>query len=141
MAAAKPIPTLRGEEKVYFAEAKAGRLVFQECADCGSRIFYPRALCTSCRSEHLRYVASSGRGTIYSHTTLHVAGHPAFIGDVPYTIVLVTLEEGFRVLANLVDCRPEEVAVDMPVEVFFDAVTEDFTVPRFRPRRGDRSGT
>lgn len=132
----KPIPTLRGEEKVYFQEAKAGRLVFQECAACSQRVFYPRTVCPNCLSEDLRYVASSGRGEIYSFTTLHVPGNPAFAADVPYTIVLVTLEEGVRVLANLVDCPPEAVAVGLLVEVLFDAVTEDFTVPRFRPRAG-----
>ncbi|MPZ60926.1 MAG: hypothetical protein GEU93_06450 [Propionibacteriales bacterium] len=133
MAATKPIPTLRGEEKVYFEEAKNGRLVYQLCRDCAQRIFYPRTVCTNCMSENLEYVASAGKGTIYSFTTLHVPGHPEFADDVPYTVVLVDLEEGVRVLADLVDCDPDDVKVGMSVEVLFEAVTEDFTVPRFRP--------
>ena len=133
MAAEKPIPKLRGEEQVYFEEAKNGRLVFQRCRDCSQHIFYPRTVCTACMSEDLEYVASSGKGSVYSFTTLHLPGHPAFADDVPYTIVLVDLEEGVRVLADLVDCEPDDAAVGMPVEVLFDAVTEDFTLPRFRP--------
>lgn len=134
MAVARPIPKLRGEEQVYFSEAKAGRLVYQFCMDCGTNIFYPRSVCTSCMSESLEYRPSSGKGVIYSFTTLHLPGHPAFKDEVPYTVVLVTLEEGVRVLADLADCGPDEVHVDMPVEVFFEDVNEEFTVPRFRPR-------
>lgn len=133
MSVAKPVPTLRGEEKTYFSEAKAGRLVYQRCNGCSEVIFYPRVVCPSCMSEDLEVVPSTGRGTVYSHTTLYRAGHPAFAEDVPYTIVLVDIEEGFRVLADLVESSPEAVEVGMPVEVLFDAVTDDFTVPRFRP--------
>lgn len=134
MAVARPVPKLRGEEQVYFSEAKAGRLVYQHCLDCGANIFYPRSVCTTCMSESLEYLPSSGKGVIYSFTTLHLPGHPAFKDEVPYTVVLVTLEEGVRVLADLADCDPDEVHVDMPVEVFFEDVNEEFTVPRFRPR-------
>ena len=132
MAASKPIPALRGEEKVYFDEAKAGRLVYQRCRGCNAAIFYPRSVCPTCMSEELEFVPSAGRGTIYSYTTLYRAGHPAFKDDVPYTIVLVDLEEGVRVLADLVESAPDSVDVGLPVEVLFDAVTEEFTVPRFR---------
>ena len=132
MAVPKPVPALRGEEKVYFAEAKAGRLVYQRCRACQSAIFYPRTVCPHCMSEDLEFVPSAGRGTIYSYTTLYRAGHPAFAADVPYTVVLVDLDEGVRVLADLVGSSPEDVAVGLPVDVLFDAVTDDFTVPRFR---------
>lgn len=136
MSPAKPIPTLRGEEKTYFDEAKAGRLVYQRCRACQEVIFYPRVVCPTCMSEDLAFEPSVGRGTIYSHTTLYRAGHPAFAEDVPYTIVLVDLDEGFRVIADLVDSPPEDISVGLPVEVFFDPVTEDFTVPRFRLVQG-----
>lgn len=132
MSAARPVPVLRGEEKVYFAEAKAGRLVFQRCGGCADAIFYPRSVCPNCLSEQLSYEASAGRGTIYSFTTLHRAGHPGLADEVPYTVVLVDLDEGVRVLANIVECEPDEVTVGATVEVLFDPVSEDLTVPRFR---------
>jgi len=132
MAAAKPIPALRGEEKTYFEQARAGRLVYQRCAACDAAIFYPRTVCPTCMSEDLEFVPSAGRGTIYSHTTLYRAGHHGYADEVPYTIVLVDLDEGVRMLADLVGPQPDAVAVGQRVEVLFDAVTEDFTVPRFR---------
>lgn len=132
MPVAKPIPVLRGEEQRYFAEAKAGRLVYQRCSSCGAVIFYPRSVCPRCLSEELEFVPSAGQGTIYSHTTLYRAGHPSFADEVPYTIVLVDLDEGFRVLTDLVGAAPEDVAVGQRVEVLFDAVSNEFTVPRFR---------
>lgn len=128
----RPLPRLRGEEQIYFDEAKAGRLAYQRCADCATSVFYPRSVCPECLSENLTLRTSSGRGVVYSYTTLQVPGNPAFADVVPYTIVLVDLEEGVRVVADLVEVEPDEVAVGQPVEVFFESVSDDFTVPRFR---------
>lgn len=132
MTIARPIPRLRGEEQVYFAEAKAGRLAFQRCLDCSAHIFYLRSACPECLSERLELATSSGRGVVHSFTTLHIAGNKAFADEVPYTVVLVDLEEHVRVLADLDGVDPEEVAVGMEVEVFFEDVDDEFTVPRFR---------
>lgn len=129
----KPVPTLRGEERIYFAEARKHRLVYQHCERCGAAVFYLRTVCPVCTSEQLAVVAASGRGEIYSFTTQYRAAHPSFAADVPYTVVLVDLPEGVRVLADLVDCAPEDVRVGMPVEVLFDDVTPELTLPRFRP--------
>ena len=134
---AVPVPTLRGEEQVYFDEARRHRLVHQRCEDCGARIFYLRTVCPSCSSDRLAIAQSSGRGVVHTFTTQYRAGHPAFADEVPYTAVLVDLEEGVRVLADLVDCRPEDVRIGMPVSVVFDDVGEGLTLPRFRPRTGE----
>ncbi len=131
----KPVPTLRGEERIYFDEARRHRLVHQRCQGCGEAVFYLRTVCPFCSCEDLDVVAAEGRGEVYSFTTQHRAGHPSFAADVPYTIVLVDLPEGVRVLADLVDCPPEEVRVGMQVEVLFDDVTPELTLPRFRPAR------
>jgi uncharacterized protein len=128
-----PTPTLRGEERIYFEEARNRRLVHQRCDDCGERIFYLRTVCPSCWSERLTVCESKGRGVVHTFTTQYRPGHPAFADRVPYTAVLVDLEEGVRVLADLVDCAPEDVHVGMPVSVVFDDVTEELTLPRFRP--------
>lgn len=131
--AAMSAPTLRGEERIYFEEARRHRLVHQRCDDCGERIFYLRTVCPSCWSEQLSVHEASGRGVVHTFTTQHRPGHPAFAGRVPYTVVLVDLEEGPRVLADLVDCPPGEVHVGMPVRVVFDDVGEELTLPRFQP--------
>lgn len=132
----KPVPVLRGEERTYFEAAARHRLVYQRCDDCARAIFYPRTVCPTCLSERLSVVDSGGKGVVHSFTTNHRAGHPSFRGDVPYTLVLVDLEEDVRVLADLVGCAPEDVSVGMPVQAVFDDVADDLTVPRFRPADG-----
>lgn len=116
---AVPVPTLRGEERIHFEEARRHRLVHQRCDDCGARIFYIRTVCPSCWSERLSLCDSTGRGVVHTFTTQHRPGHPAFTDRLPYTVVMVDLEEGPRVLADLVDCLPGDVHVGMPVEAVF----------------------
>jgi uncharacterized OB-fold protein len=132
----RPVPTLRGEEALYFAAARDGRLVYQSCRDCGAVVWHPRVVCPRCLAAELDLRDSAGKGTVYSFTVLHRAGHPAFAQLVPYVIVLVDLDEGFRVLADLVDGEQAGVRVGMRVEVLFTPVTEDFTVPSFRSSEG-----
>ena len=94
MTTAKPAPFPRGEEQGWFDAAREGRLLYQQCADCGAVHAYPRAVCPSCWSSAPVDKASFGRGVVYSFTTQYRPGGPGFAGDVPYTLVLVDLEEG-----------------------------------------------
>jgi uncharacterized protein len=135
MTAAKPIPYPRGEEQSWFDKARDGRLVYQQCADCGAVPFYPRAVCPSCWSSALVEKTSAGHGAVHSFTTQYRPGGPGFADDVPYTLVLVDLDEGFRVLADLRDFPVESLAVGLPVEVFFDEAGPGLVLPRFRPAK------
>jgi uncharacterized OB-fold protein len=130
-----PVPALRGEENLYFDGARQGRLVYQACHGCGGHIFYPRTVCPECLSDDLELKCSAGAGEVYSFTVLNRPGHPGFADRVPYTVVLVDLDEGFRVLADLTGCDPADVRVGMRVDVVFEEVAEGFTIPRFRPGR------
>ncbi|WP_165064866.1 Zn-ribbon domain-containing OB-fold protein [Marisediminicola senii] len=132
MTAQRPTPTPRGEEAVYFNHAANRELVFQRCSDCDRAVFYLRTLCPGCGSESLEVTVSSGLGTVYSFTTQYRAAHPFFAADVPYTLVLADMEEGFRLFANIVDRAPGDVHIGMPVETIFDPVTDELTLPRFR---------
>jgi uncharacterized OB-fold protein len=76
----------------------------------------------------------SGRGAVFSFAVMHQAVHPGFAAEVPYPIVVVELEEGVRLLSNLVDCPLAEVRIGLPVEVVFEDVTAEVTLPKFRPR-------
>jgi uncharacterized OB-fold protein len=127
----RPIPVLRGEEKLYFEHAGRGELIFQTCAHCGHRQWYPRVLCTECASTNLITTVSAGRGSIYSFTTLYRAGHPSRAQDVPYTIALVELDEGVRVFTEIVGMAPEEITVGERVVVDFQVLAEGFTLPMF----------
>lgn len=106
----------------------------QRCRDCGHYVFIPRFACTQCLSEKLDWVASSGRGEIYSYTIVHRPQRPEF--EVPYAVAIVALEEGWHMLSNIVECPIEDIAVGMPVEVTFRKMSEAITLPYFRPHVG-----
>jgi uncharacterized OB-fold protein len=92
--------------------------------------------------QRLEWVTSSGRATVYSYTVVHRPQRPVFA--VPYVVVIAELEEGWHMLSNLVDCDPDDVAVGMPIEVTFRKMSDEITLPYFRPpsraaSRGERS--
>jgi len=79
------------------------------------------------------WVRVSGRGKVYTWTTIYQRYHPAFAEELPYNVTMVALEEGPRLLANIVDCKNEDLRIGMEVEVVFEDVTEEITLPKFRP--------
>ncbi len=97
-----PTGTVRGEEAVFFDALRDGRIVFQVCEGCGAAIWYLRTVCPVCMSAGLRLEHSAGRGVVHSFTTLDRAGAPGRAEDVPYTVALVDLDEGIRVIGDLV---------------------------------------
>jgi uncharacterized OB-fold protein len=129
----KPIPVPNEDSRQFWEGCRANKLLLQKCDSCGHVRFYPRILCTECGSTETTWIEASGRGTVYSHTTIHRAPSPAFKADVPYVLALVTLEEGGRMMTNIVGCKPEEVAIDMPVKVKFEKVSDEISVPKFEP--------
>lgn len=125
-----PAPTLHPDNEEYWQGVKRQELVLQRCKECGNWLHPPRPMCPECRSLETEWVPSAGRGTIHSWVTYRNSPHPGF--KAPYSVVLVELEEGVRVVSNLVDVTPEEVSIGMPVEVVFDQVTEEVVLPKFR---------
>jgi len=87
-------------------------------------------MCPKCHSLEKEWAAVSGKGRVYSWVTYHESPHPAF--KVPYSVVLVELEEGPRIVSNLVDVRPEEIEIGMPVEVTFETIAEGVVLPKFK---------
>jgi uncharacterized OB-fold protein len=129
----KPIPPMNPWAEPFWAGTREGKLLIQKCADCGKHVFYPRLVCPSCFSERLDWIEASGRGTVYSHTLVQNNPPSAFIEDLPFTIAIVELEEGVRMMTNVVECDPESVYCDMPVEVTFERLTDEITLPKFKP--------
>jgi uncharacterized OB-fold protein len=105
-------------------------LVFQSCEACRQLIHPPRPMCPSCHSIEKAWVPSKGKGKIHSWVTYRESPHPGF--KAPYSVVLVELDEGVRLISNMVDTDPEEISIGMPVEVVFDDVLDDLTLPKFR---------
>lgn len=131
--AQKPVPEVTAELAPFFAACREGRLVVQRCRGCGERRFPPREICSHCLGGDADWVASSGKGTIVSYNVMHQVYHPGFAAEVPYAVVLVGLEDGGRLISNLVDCPLERVRIGMPVEVRFEKRSADVTLPQFAP--------
>ena len=119
------------DSRPYWEGLALGELRIQLCNSCRKAVFYPRALCPYCFSEGLLWIAASGKGTIYSYTVAHQAFGP-FAEDIPFIVALIELDEGVRMMSRLLDAPRERVTIGAPVEVTFEKVEEDLTLPYFR---------
>lgn len=129
----KPVPAIDPDSQPYWDGAKEGRLMIQRCKATGQTFLYSRQLVPGVVDSEVEWIEASGRGTIYSYTVARRPAGQPFADDVPYVIVSVELEEGARVMSNLVTADPDSVAIGQAVEVVFDAVSGDLTIPKFRP--------
>lgn len=124
------------DSAVFWDAAAEQRLVAQQCAGCGTLHHPPRPMCPHCRSLEFQAAPLSGRGTLYSYAVLHHPRNPAF--DYPVLAALVDLDEGIRVVSNLVDVEPADVEIGMRLEATFAPAADDRWVPVFRPAGGAR---
>ncbi|MDT4916339.1 MAG: uncharacterized protein QOH89_1039 [Pseudonocardiales bacterium] len=133
--AGKPIPVADQDSAGYWAAVADHRLVVQHCKSCGHRQLYPRLYCTVCHSTgvDLELEDVDGSGEVYATTVVRRAPTAAFAADVPYCIALIRLAEGPLIMANVVGCEPDEVVINLPVQVDFGDARGDTVVPRFRP--------
>ncbi len=129
----RPLPAMEGLAKQFYDWCGQGELRFQRCKRCGTFRHIPRELCAECGSFDCEWARSSGRGTVFSYTIVARALHPAFLKATPYAAVIVELEEGVRILSNVVDCPVEELKIGMPVQVDFEKQDDAVTLPMFRP--------
>jgi len=132
----KPVPIVNPWARPFWKAAREGRLIIQQCRDCKKFIFYPRIACIHCSSEKLEWVEAAGKGTIYSYTVVETNAPSAFMKDVPYVVAIVRLEEGVQMLTNIVGCDPYQVRCDMPVQVTFEKLDDEFSLPKFRLSTG-----
>jgi len=126
------------ETRAYWEGCGRHELVLQRCLGCGAVQHRPRALCVSCLSDEIEHFVASGRGEVHTFTVTNQNGLPAFREACPYVLAYVTLEEGPRLMTNIVGCDPEEVHIGMAAVVEFvdvegDAAEGAAAVPRFRP--------
>jgi len=144
----KPIPQLKGRTKQFYRFCRKGELRFQRCKDCDTWRHVPREMCPECGSFKWSWELSSGKGTIFSWVVADRALHPQFYDETPYAATVVEMDEGVRLLTEIVDCEPEDLEIGARVEVVFDEVTNKVTLPKFKltaapskrvtPNKGDR---
>jgi uncharacterized OB-fold protein len=133
MSKPKPVPSPAPESEPYWNAAKQHRLELPRCNACKKFWFPPSQSCPHCLSADFSFVPVSGKGKVFSFVTFHRVYHPAFEQEVPYVVALVELEEGPRLLSNIVGVTPDKVACEMAVKVVFDDVADGVSVPKFTP--------
>jgi uncharacterized protein len=131
----KPLPHLDEENRPWWEALKRHELYIQKCGGCGDTRYYPRALCTNCMSAKIEWIKCSGRGKVYTFTATYQNQTPGFRESLPYIMAYVELDEGLKMLTNIIDCPPEQVKIGMPVEVVYEDVTPEVTLAKFRPAR------
>ncbi len=133
----KPLPAITPEAKPFWDAAAQQKLMIQRCKACNAWVWTPRPSCNECGSENINWTQMSGRGEVYSFTVIRQivgrAASPAFQKDVPYVVAWVDLDEGPRMITNIVGCAVEEVKLGMKVTVQFEQAADDVWLPKFRP--------
>jgi uncharacterized OB-fold protein len=129
-----PPPIINSETKPFWDATAEGKLLLPKCKACSTVIWYPRAFCPECSSFDLEWIQASGRGTIYSYT-INRRGQGDY-RDMAYVVAYVELEEGPRLLTNIVDADYEKLSVGQAVEVVFHTTSNGAALPRFRPASG-----
>jgi uncharacterized OB-fold protein len=130
-----PLPKPTPETQPFWDAAKQHKLVIQTCDDCHTPYFYPRPLCPACLSRRVRWIEASGRGRLHTYVINHrpPRGFPV---AAPFVIGMVELDEGPRLMSHIVDVDPDPATLrcDLLLEVVFEDLTPEITVPKFRPR-------
>ncbi len=125
-----PTPERYLDYKGFWEGIDNNKLTLQKCGDCGAWGHTPTPMCPECHSVKREWAELSGKGIVYSWVTYHESPHPSF--KAPYSVVLVELEEGMRMVSNLVDVKPEEIEMGMKVAVTFDKISDEVTLPKFK---------
>jgi uncharacterized protein len=124
-------PTISELTRPWWNASREGRLLLPKCRNCSRHFFRPEVACTHCFSLDWEWVQASGRGTLYSYSEIHRPPVPGF--KTPAVFAIVDLEEGVPIFSNVVDCTPGELRIGMPLQVVFEPLTAEITLPKFRP--------
>lgn len=130
----RPLPTIYPETQFYWDGAKEGKLLLNSCPSCDKPYFPPRPFCPTCGSRDVTVVQASGKGRLYSYIINHL---PAPGYEPPFTVAVVMLDEGVKMVANIEDlpADPAALTLDMPLEVTFET-RGDLQIPQFKPAGG-----
>lgn len=124
-------PAVTDLTRPWWEACREGRLLLPRCNDCGRHHFRPEVACTHCMSLDWQWVEASGRGTLYSYSEIHRAPVPGF--RTPAVLAIVELEEGVTMFSNVVQCAPDALRIGMSLQVVFEPLDDEVTLPKFRP--------
>ena len=129
----KPLPQIEPYTQAFWDGTKQNKLLIQNCNECNARIFFPRKQCPECWATDLGWTEASGRANIYAFSVTYEGVEAVFREDLPIVLAWVDLPEGIRMQTNIIDCDPDAIEIGQEVEVVFKAVTDEITLPYFRP--------
>jgi uncharacterized OB-fold protein len=128
----RPLPRVREIDKPYWEGCRQGELRLQRCGSCQEWRFPPEPRCPNCLSGEYSWEATTGKGTVWSWIVMHRKYFAGLADLLPYNVALIQLDEGPLLMSNF-DVPNDEVEIGTPVEVFFETISADFDIPRFRP--------
>jgi hypothetical protein len=128
------VPTANADTQPFWDGCARGELLLQRCIHCQAYRHPPSPICPHCVSDRAEWVRASGRGTIYTFVVVRETRARGWDKLVPYVLAVVELEEGPRILTNIIDAEPEAVTIGMPVAVTFAEIDGTTTLPFFRPQ-------
>lgn len=129
--AQRPLPVPTRATQPFWDAARQHRLLIQSCGECGKPQFYPRPFCRHCLSEKMEWKQSKGTGHIYTFTINHRAANAHMADKVPHAVAMISLDEGVRVMANVVDTPLEQIRIGARVAVRFLDLDGELSLPQF----------
>jgi uncharacterized OB-fold protein len=135
-AATKPVPIPDDFSAPFFDGARDRKLMLQHCTACDTWSFPVRERCPHCFAAKLTWRPASGRGTLYTFTVMHQIMNPGFASAVPYNVAQIDLDEGVRMVSNVVGIGNDALCIGMKLEVMFEDVSDTIRIPKFRPVEG-----
>jgi uncharacterized protein len=129
----KPLPITDIDSQKYWDACHRHELQLQKCQDCNKFYFPPAPVCPKCFSTNVNWEKISGKGTVFTFTVVHRPPSPDMEAYVPYVISVIELDEGPKMVSNIVGCKYSDVKIGMKVEVFFEDVAETISLPMFKP--------
>lgn len=126
-------PRIDADSTEFWASCRNHKMALQRCDECDTVRYPPSHHCPECLSDKATWVPVSGKGVVYAAITFYHPPHPAWREETPYNMSLVELTEGPRIWTNVIGIPPDDVKIGMPVEIVYDDVAADLTLPRFRP--------
>ncbi len=128
----KQLPAITASNKPFWDAARRHELVAYQCANCGMHYAQPVA-CIKCDNPQMSWEKVSGRAEVYTFCVYRQAFHPAWQKDIPYNVAYVKLAEGPLLMTSIVGCANEDIYAGMPVEVVFEDINEEVSLPKFKP--------
>ena len=129
----KPLPVPTKWSQPFWDAAREHRLVLKKCSKCGNIDHPPYLYCTACQADEHEWVEAQGKGTLYAYAVNYFGVPFPFWEDLPYALGMIDLAEGVRMISNIVECDPEKLENGMELEVVFDDVSDEITLPKWRP--------